>query len=791
MATLSTSFETFANGTTEVILGDSPNTVTFTGGEAAFRAAPSLYQTGSQAWLVDAGNTGTIDFETPIDQVSLFFKEQSDSAASVLTALDSEGNVIETVEGISEDWQEFSFNRVEGQPQIASIEIENNAEADATVAVDDFSTTMEGTEALDDPIPETIPQSDLEIELEPIATGLTAPNSGTSAPGIDNYLFVSDQTGVVQSVNLNSGEQSVFLDVRDQLVDLGVSGEGTFDERGLLGIAFHPEFADNGLFYTYTSEPVEGEADFSTLPEGEPADHQSVVTQWQVSDPSDPQASVDLNSAQEIMRIDQPQFNHNGGDLQFGPNGYLHISLGDGGSADDQGVGHSPEGNGQDASNVLGSILRIDPLGNNSANGQYGIPESNPFTEDENIADEIFAFGFRNPFRFSFDRETDDLIVGDVGQNDIEEINRVEAGENFGWPLKEGSFFFDNNGEGPGFVTDVDLGVPNDLVDPVLQYDHDEGISVINGFVYRGNDNPELEGQLVFGDFSESFDLANPQGQLFLGDLENGEIEEITPDNFPYFVLGFAEASDGEILVLANETGVPSGDTGTIFRLETAEAEEEPAVVSPTFGTLEADQLEQGIDFEGDNNLIFTGEENDLAETSTGGNGNRIYGGSGDDELIAGENSRLFGGTGNDILEASVGTGNNRLYGGAGEDDIIGGYKDRLIAGDGSDRLFLSAGEFQGGGDNLATGGAGADQFWLANAQFAGTVNTITDFTVGEDILGIAGVGLTFADLSIAASEENANNTVIATADQDLAILLGIQPDTISETDFTFSESAV
>jgi Ca2+-binding RTX toxin-like protein len=124
-------------------------------------------------------------------------------------------------------------------------------------------------------------------------------------------------------------------------------------------------------------------------------------------------------------------------------------------------------------------------------------------------------------------------------------------------------------------------------------------------------------------------------------------------------------------------------------------------------------------------------------------------------------------------------------------DDIIGGYKDRLIAGDGSDRLFLSAGEFQGGGDNLATGGAGADQFWLANAQFAGTVNTITDFTVGEDILGIAGVGLTFADLSIAASEENANNTVIATADQDLAILLGIQPDTISETDFTFSESAV
>ncbi|MFB6275804.1 MAG: hypothetical protein ABEI32_06615, partial [Halothece sp.] len=167
------------------------------------------------------------------------------------------------------------------------------------------------------------------------------------------------------------------------------------------------------------------------------------------------------------------------------------------------------------------------------------------------------------------------------------------------------------------------------------------------------------------------------------------------------------------------------------------------------------------------------------------------YAGEGSDELVASTEDRLFGGAGNDTLEASIGRGNNRLYADAGNDDLIAGYEDRLFGGDGNDRLFLSEGQFEGGGNNTVTGGAGEDQFWLANAQLPGAANTITDFSAGEDVLGIAGLDLAFADLSIGASEENADNTVIATANQDLAILTGVQADSLTESNFVFENSAV
>jgi glucose/arabinose dehydrogenase len=278
------------------------------------------------------------------------------------------------------------------------------------------------------------------------------------------------------------------------------------------------------------------------------------------------------------MRIDKPQFNHNGGELAFGPDGMLYISLGDGGAADDQGPGHVAGGNAQSlaAGNVLGKVLRIDPHGHNSANGQYGIPSSNPFVGRVGT-DEIWAYGFRNPYRFSFDARTGKLVAADVGQNDIEEVDVVRPGRNYGWPIKEGTFLFDNGGAGAGFVTERSPGSPAGLVDPVLEYDHTapggvrcgfgapptacQGIAVVGGYVYRGRSVEALRGHYVFGDYSRAF--AQPLGRLF---VSKGSKVTSLPDP-GIAVFGFAQDSRGELYVLGNKTGVLSGTTGTVLRI--------------------------------------------------------------------------------------------------------------------------------------------------------------------------------------------------------------------------------
>ncbi len=255
---------------------------------------------------------------------------------------------------------------------------------------------------------------------------------------------------------------------------------GNYDERGLLGLATHPNFTENPLLYTYTSEPSSGPADFPTvLTEGTTNNHQSVVAEWRLEPSTGSQ--VDPATRREVLRIDQPQSNHNGGTMRFGPDGLLYISLGDGGAADDQGNGHSAGGNAQDTSNILGSIIRIDVDGRTSVNGRYAVPADNPFVNVAGV-DEIYAYGLWNPFSFSFDRSTGQLCLADVGQNKIEEVDLIEKGRNYGWNLKEGAFYFDPNGAGSGYVTTVPVGpVPSDLVDPIAQYDHDDGTAVIGG----------------------------------------------------------------------------------------------------------------------------------------------------------------------------------------------------------------------------------------------------------------------------------------------------------------------
>lgn len=512
----------------------------------------------------------------------------AEEAFPAVEALDADGNGITNLVEISANalpgWTSGTVNTIyfkDGTTQ-------ENQEAPSTIGL--LDPVQNG---LQDPITATITSTGaLEIVLTELVTDIVSPLSGTATPALPQFLFVVDQPGFVWKIDVTSGAKSLFLDASASLVPLGVFGTNSFDERGLLGFAFHPDYAANGLVYTYSSEPITTTApftvtaDYSTMPAGQTANHHAVISQWTVNDPTNADSVVDTASKKVLLRIDEPQFNHNGGHLAFGPDNMLYIALGDGGGADDADgqqfidttiVGHGATGNGQDATNPLGTILRINPLGSNSPNGQYGIPDDNPFVgAGDTRLDEIFAYGFRNPFRFSFDRQTGDLYAGDVGQNDIEEINLVTAGGNYGWNHKEGSFFFDPNGNESGFVTDVDPGgLPTDLIDPVAEYDHDEGLSVIGGYVYRGSQVATLSGLYIFGDWS--LDFASPPGRLFYlaADNEIKEFRLLGRDALGIFLHGFGQDANGELYVLGNTTGTPFGteagvNTGVVFKIRGA-----------------------------------------------------------------------------------------------------------------------------------------------------------------------------------------------------------------------------
>ena len=334
-----------------------------------------------------------------------------------------------------------------------------------------------------EPLPAGIASAGITINLTTVLSGLVQPTAGTSAPGDDDHLYIADQIGQVWSVDVSRHPTSslprLILDIRGSIVPLGL-GPAKYDERGLLGIAFHPNFRHNHLFYTYSSQVAKGIATFSTLPVGTAPNCQNVLQEWKVVDLGDDNFVVDPSSAREVLRVDKPQFNPNGGALMFGPDRLLYLSIGDGGGSNDFGVGHAAQGNAQTLAlgNVLGKILRIDPRGHNSANGQYGIPEDNPFTHSvasPGAQPEIFAYGFRNPWRMSFDSRTGALIAGDVGQNDIEEVDVVRKGMNYGWPVKEGTFLFDGflpGRGGTGYVWQNSPGSPSGFVDPIAEYDH-------------------------------------------------------------------------------------------------------------------------------------------------------------------------------------------------------------------------------------------------------------------------------------------------------------------------------
>jgi len=278
-----------------------------------------------------------------------------------------------------------------------------------------------------------------------------------------NRLFVLEQEGTIRVFenNRNVSAAQVFLDIRDLVLFGG--------EQGLLGLAFHPSFAQNGYFY------VDYVADNP---------HRTVIARYSVSSSTPNQ--VDRNSELIVLEVAQPNFpNHKGGQLAFGPDGYLYIGLGDGGSAGD------PQGNGQNRATLLGKILRID-VDSSSLGLNYGIPPDNPFVGNtEGFREEIFAYGLRNPWRFSFDSAAGQLWVADVGQNRIEEIDIVEKGKNYGWNIMEGTLCYSPS-QGCN-QTGLEL--------PVWEYGHDLGYSVTGGFVYHGSLMPSLRGTYIYGDY--------------------------------------------------------------------------------------------------------------------------------------------------------------------------------------------------------------------------------------------------------------------------------------------------
>ena len=461
-----------------------------------------------------------------------------------------------------------------------------------------------------------------KVSIELVADGMTAPLKGVAAPGLSRWLFVVDQPGVVWAVDLRNSDTETnkveFLNVRALIVTLGVCGPSSFDERGLLGIAFHPRFQQNGLFYTYTSERRDAGAATIATPgtTAVNADHHNVISEWQANDPDRPQAGV-KPARRELMRVNWPQFNHDGGDLAFGPDGMLYIAMGDGGGADDADgqpfvtapphkavcgeepiFGHQVNGNGQKLNTPLGKILRIDVNPPFTTGKQYRIPANNPFVGQAGVVPEIWAYGFRNPYRFSFDRKTGELYVGDVGQNDIEEVDIATAGGNFGWNCKEGTAFFYINGSVPddGFADESpnfrhpDTGAPvlrgdctsgrRPLIDPIAQHDtHREGHSVVGGFVYHGDDVPALRGQYVFADFSLLFKFPfgpHDYGRLFIVSARGGhglrrisELMVIPGGAISLAVLGMGQDANGEIYVSGNISGLPFPDAGPDETLNT------------------------------------------------------------------------------------------------------------------------------------------------------------------------------------------------------------------------------
>ena len=315
----------------------------------------------------------------------------------------------------------------------------------------------------------SIAHAQFDLELAFPHLNFTRPVDLQNAGDGSDRIFVVEQRGLIHVFENDSSILStdIFIDLQDTVNDAG-------SEEGLLGLAFHPNYKQNGYFYVNYTD---------TSP------RRSVIARYQVSENDSNKA--DPTSEFVLLEFNQPENNHNGGQLAFGPDGYLYIAAGDGGGAGDQ---HGEIGNGQDRTTLLGSILRID-VDNTENDLNYAIPDDNPFVGNQNnYREEIFAYGLRNPWRFSFDKETGWLWAGDVGQGDYEEVNIIESGNNYGWRIMEGLHCYN-----PEECDQTGLTLP------IWEYPHGTGYSITGGYVYYGANVPELKGKYIYADYVTSW----------------------------------------------------------------------------------------------------------------------------------------------------------------------------------------------------------------------------------------------------------------------------------------------
>jgi glucose/arabinose dehydrogenase len=355
----------------------------------------------------------------------------------------------------------------------------------------------------------TTGDSAVTLVATPIVTGLSNPLWLTSPPG-DTRLFVVEQGGTIRIVKDGALLAEPFLDLGGAVASGG--------ERGLLSLAFHPSYATNGRFYVDFTNPL--------------GDTRVVAYRASASDPD----RADPASGDTILAVPQPYANHNGGLVAFGPDGMLYVGLGDGGSGGD------PQGNGQDRSSLLGSILRVDV----DAGPPYGIPSDNPFVGVSGARDEIWAWGLRNPWRFAFDPTSGLLYIADVGQSDWEEVDVEPAdagGLNYGWNVMEATHCY-------GASSCDEHG----LVPPVLEYGHDQGCSVTGGFVYLGQAVPELRGAYLYSDYCAGWLRSFRYEGASVSEEREWDVGDLGQ------VLSFGQDAVGELYILSAN--------GTVYRLD-------------------------------------------------------------------------------------------------------------------------------------------------------------------------------------------------------------------------------
>ena len=382
------------------------------------------------------------------------------------------------------------------------------------------STAPTSTAAATDGSPSAEPSASIRgfdpppLAIEPVASGLAAPIGIATGPA--GWLLVQEQNGRLIALETASGDTALALDISDRVLGGG--------ERGLLGMALHPDFPTDARAFVHYSDLAGN----------------TVLSEFEVAARADP-LQIDAGSERVLLQVEQPFGNHNGGQLAFGPDGYLWFGLGDGGSGGD------PFGHGQNPATLLGSILRLDV----SEPGRYAIPPDNPFADGTDGAPEVFHWGLRNPWRFSFDRLTGELIVADVGQNAYEEVTRTFGtdgdGRNFEWNVREGAHCFTDPSCGL-----VDLG-------PWLEYGRDLGCSVTGGHVYRGEAIADLDDWYLFSDYCSGLLFGACLCLVLDGTVRGPQVLLETGAN----VSSFGEDTDGE-LYLADHA------SGTIYRIVAA-----------------------------------------------------------------------------------------------------------------------------------------------------------------------------------------------------------------------------